>query len=393
MFGLNISLQFTVMVMIRNIIKEKVASQQRQLYGYGFESASLIQAKVLPPLLNRKDIVAQGPFGADRVATGIIGALQFIDQDLPQLQGIILCPTRELAYNVAGLAKSLGAYMKVDISIVTGGVSIKEQLEKLAKAPPHLLIATPGRLLDLINKGSISVDKVSLIILEETDELLNRGFAEDVENILKAVPSSKVQMCVFSEAVTMQVIDFSKKYVKNPACIKVHKRGLTLEGVKQYYVKVPDESTKLEVLYDLLSNLEFTQVPIYVNSSTTAESIAQYMRGKELSLPLSLVHSSMSAEEREKNIKEFRTGATRIIILTDIPEAEDDSIWKSLIVLNYDLPELKENYIRRTSRSSIHGRKGIAINLVAPNSIGALSELEKFYATRIDPLPHDLSSI
>ena len=278
--------------------------------------------------------------------------------------------------------------MKVKVQACVGGTMIKQDIANL-KMGVHVIVATPGRVIDLIKKEYIKLDSLSLFILDEADEMLSRGFKAQIQEIFKFLPPD-VQVGLFSATMPREILDISKDFMRDPARILVKKEKLTLEGIRQYYVAIPEEKYKFNVLSDIYKNLEIQQALIYCNSRKRVEYLTADMRKSDFTV--SAIHGEMKQEERSQIMKEFRTGSSRVLITTDLL-ARGIDVQQVSLVINYELPIGKESYLHRIGRSGRFGRKGTAINFVTPKDAAFLKELQEYYQTEISVLPQDLSQI
>lgn len=360
----------------------------RGIYGYGFNRPSPIQQKGILPLMMKKDTIAQAQSGTGKTATFAIAILQLIDTNIDKVQSLIVSPTRELALQTNRVLCDLGEYLKVKVQACVGGTMIKQDIQNLKKGV-HVIVATPGRVIDLIKKEFLKLDSLSLFILDECDEMLSRGFKAQIQEIFKHLPPD-VQVGLFSATVTKEVIDISKDFMRDPAKILVKKENLTLEGIRQYYVAIPEEKHKIDVLTDLYKNLEIQQALIYCNSRKRVEFLTAEMKKRDFTV--SSMHGEMKQDERNKIMKEFRTGSSRVLISTDLL-ARGIDVQQVSLVINFELPMTKEQYLHRIGRSGRFGRKGTAINFVTPKDAMFLKEVQEYYHTEVGPLPQDLSQI
>ena len=232
----------------------------RGIYTYGFEKPSSIQKKAILPIINGSDIIAQAQSGTGKTATFVIGSLQLIDEKLKKLQLIILAPTRELAIQIQTVVKSLSEYMKIENHLLIGGQSIRDDLDKLDKGV-HVVIGTPGRVFDMMKRNALHVEKLKMFVLDEADEMLSRGFQEQIYDIIQFIPKN-TQIGIFSATMSDNTYELSKNFMNNPVEILVKNDDLTLEGIKQYYVNIENDFQKFDVLIDIYQNLTVSQTII-----------------------------------------------------------------------------------------------------------------------------------
>ena len=358
----------------------------RGIYSYGFEKPSNIQYKSIPIINKSKDIIAQSQSGTGKTGAFVIGILNNIDISLKKTQYIIITPTHELAKQILKVIESLSSYMEVTMAKVIGKTNINESIIELKK-DPQIIVATPGRLLDMINKRHVFTDSIKTLILDEADEILSSGFMDSIYNIIKSVPKT-AQICLYSATMPKEILDLTNYFMDDPAMLLVNKDELTLEGIKQFYIDLKQYNWKFDVLYDIYETINITQSIIYVNSKTVLHNL--YDRLSRDEFPVSYIHGDMITKEREENLDNFKNGKTRILLSTDLLSRGID-IQQLSLVINFDLPKNKETYIHRIGRSGRYGRKGTAINFVTSEDISYMKEIESFYNTQIMEMPQNLA--
>lgn len=359
----------------------------RGIYGYGFEAPSAIQQRGIMPIIKGRDTIAQAQSGTGKTATFTIGVLQMLDRNIPKCQALILAPTRELANQIQKVALALGDYLKIISHACVGGTSVREDMRILQNC--QLVVGTPGRVLDLIGRKFLPTDELGFLVLDEADEMLSRGFRDQIFDIFQEMPN-KIQVCLFSATIPQDVLEVTEKFMRTPVQILVKKEMVTLEGIKQFYVGVEDEQWKLDTLCDLYETLTITQAIIYCNTRRKVDWLTEQMTRKDHTV--SSMHGDMSSEERSLVLKEFRNGASRVLITTDLL-ARGIDVQQVSLVINYDLPKNRENYIHRIGRSGRFGRKGVAINFVTNDDVRAMREIEQFYNTAIIEMPMNVADL
>jgi len=360
----------------------------RGIYAYGFEKPSAIQQRGILPVIQKRDTIAQAQSGTGKTATFSIAALQRLDLNEPQCQVLVLAPTRELAQQIHKVMKSLGTYLDVSTRACVGGTAVREDIQQLANGV-QIVVGTPGRVNDMISRGALRLKALKLFVLDEADEMLSRGFKEQIYDCFQYLPS-EVQVALFSATMPNEILQLTERFMRNPVRILVKKEELTLDGIKQYYVAVEKEDYKLATLYDLYESLTITQAIIYCNTRRKVMWLTDKM--KQHDFTVSAMHGEMYQKERELIMKEFRSGSTRVLITTDLL-ARGIDVYTVSLVINYDLPMNRENYIHRIGRSGRYGRKGVAINFVCDEDEPKLRDIETFYNTKIDELPMEVDSI
>ena len=359
----------------------------RGIYGYGFEKPSPIQQKAILPMIQGKDVLAQAQSGTGKTATFAIGTLQLVDTKLNEVQTLILAPTRELATQISDVYKFLGEFLKVKVHVFIGGTNVKNDIKTLENGI-HVVIGTPGRVLDMIKKGFLKLSYLKSFVLDEADEMLSKGFLENMKEVISYI-SKDCRVCLFSATMPKEIVSLTNLFMTDPAKILVKNEALTLDGIKQYFLLLKKD-WKMEALFDLYKNLDIAQAIIFCNSKKTVESLTEEM--KKAGHAVSAISSGLEMAVRDQVMKEFRAGATRVLITTDLLSRGID-VQQVSIVINYELPNQKETYIHRIGRSGRFGRKGTAINFVTPEEKDQLEEIQTFYNTTIEPLPHDLSDL
>ncbi|CAH02843.1 Tif2/Tif1 [Kluyveromyces lactis] len=360
----------------------------RGIFGYGFVEPSAIQQRAILPIIEGKDVLAQAQSGTGKTGTFSIAALQNIDEKIKAPQGLILAPTRELALQIQKVVMALAIHMDVKVHACIGGTSLQEDSEAL-RGGAQIIVGTPGRVFDMIDRRIFKTDNIKMFILDEADEMLSTGFKEQIYNIFTMLPPTS-QVVLLSATMPGDVLEVTSKFMKDPVRILVKKDELTLEGIGQYYVNVEEEQYKYDCLTDLYDSISVTQAVIFCNTRRKVEELTERLR--ENNFTVSAIYSDLQQQERDTIMKEFRSGSSRILISTDLL-ARGIDVQQVSLVINYDLPSNKENYIHRIGRGGRFGRKGIAINFVTNKDIGAMRELERFYSTQIEELPSSISEL
>ncbi|CAD2221234.1 translation initiation factor 4A [Angomonas deanei] len=362
----------------------------RGIYSYGFEKPSSIQQRAIAPLTRGGDIIAQAQSGTGKTGAFSIGLLQRLDfRHDNVLQAIVLSPTRELAMQTAEVIGRIGEYLaegKQFCETFVGGTRVQDDLKKL-QAGIVVAVGTPGRVQDLLKRGALKADSIRIIVLDEADEMLSQGFADQVGDVFRFLPRD-VQVALFSATMPEDVLDLTKKLMRDPTRILVKRESLTLEGIKQFYVDVEEEH-KIDTLMDLYETVSIAQSVIFANSRRKVDYIARTLN--ENNHTVSAIHADMTKEERERVMNTFRSGSSRVLVTTDLV-ARGIDVHHVNIVINYEIPMNKENYLHRIGRGGRYGRKGVAINFVSQKDAELLSEIEAHYHTQIEELPVDFAA-
>ena len=360
----------------------------RGVYAYGFEKPSLIQHRSIPILLEGRDVIAQAQSGTGKTGAFSIGSLSRVDEQVKDNQVLILSPTRELADQTFKVIKELSNYTEITSCKVVGGTSVSDGIRDLRKKP-HIIVGTPGRILDMIEKKHIFTEHIKTFIIDEADEMLSHGFQDLIYSLFKYIPKN-TQVGLFSATFPEDLVDLSDKFMNNPTKILVNKEELTLEGISQYYINVKHNNWKYDVLTDIYNTINIAQCIIYINSKNRLEEI--YNELSKESFPVGMIHGNLMTKEREQIMNKFRQGEIRILLSTDLLSRGID-VQQLSLVINYDLPIQKETYIHRIGRSGRYGRKGVAINFVTDRDLPDLEELQTFYNTKIEEMPQNIAEI
>ena len=359
----------------------------RGIYTYGFEQPSKIQQLAIVPMSTHVDILAQSQSGTGKTGAFTIGALSIVDTTIKAPQVLVICPTRELSQQTERVAGSIGSYMNLKVLSATGGNPLRSDIQTL-KAGAQFIVGTPGRIFDLIRRGDLVLDKMKYVILDEADQMLEDLFAEQIKAILSNKFPSMTRLALFSATMPQNVLDIAENYLTNPIRILLPPDEVTLDGIKQYYVGLDREEWKLPVLLDIYQQITVNQALIYVNKRQKAEWLAKQLSSHGFTLMY--IHGEMDVAERKKRMDDFRTGSVRVLISTDLL-ARGIDVQQISLVINYEMPIQRENYVHRIGRSGRYGKKGVAINLICGDEMNAVKEIETHYSTTIHELPEDLS--
>ncbi|KAJ7178927.1 P-loop containing nucleoside triphosphate hydrolase protein [Mycena filopes] len=354
----------------------------RGIYAYNFEKPSAIQQRAILPITQGRDVIAQAQSGTGKTATFSISILQSIDVTVRETQALVLSPTRELATQIQSVVLALGDYMNVQCHACIGGTSIGEDIRKLEYGQ-HVVSGTPGRVFDMIRRRSLRTRNIKMLVLDEADELLNKGFKDQIYDVYRYLPPA-TQVVLLSATLPYDVLEMTTKFMTDPIRILVKRDELTLEGIKQFFVAVEKEDWKFDTLCDLYDTLTITQAVIFCNTRRKVDWLTEKMRASNFTV--SSMHGEMAQKERDAIMAEFRGGTSRVLITTDV-WARGIDVQQVSLVINYDLPANRENYIHRIGRSGRFGRKGVAINFVTVDDVRILRDIEQFYSTQIDEMP------
>uniref|UniRef100_A0A8C9SRR5 RNA helicase n=1 Tax=Scleropages formosus TaxID=113540 RepID=A0A8C9SRR5_SCLFO len=355
----------------------------RGIYAYGFEKPSAIQQRAIKQIIKGRDVIAQSQSGTGKTATFCVSVLQCLDIQVTPFQSYVC--TYDVIFGSLSLHQvllALGDFMNVQCHACIGGTNVGEDIRKLDYGQ-HVVAGTPGRVFDMIRRRSLRTRAIKMLVLDEADEMLNKGFKEQIYDVYRYLPPA-TQVVLISATLPHEILEMTNKFMTDPIRILVKRDELTLEGIKQFFVAVEREEWKFDTLCDLYDTLTITQAVIFCNTKRKVDWLTEKMR--EANFTVSSMHGDMPQKERESIMKEFRSGASRVLISTDVWARGLDVPQVSLII-NYDLPNNRELYIHRIGRSGRYGRKGVAINFVKNDDIRILRDIEQYYSTQIDEMP------
>ena len=361
------------------------------IYAYGFEKPSAIQQRAIKPIVLGRDVIAQSQSGTGKTAVFSIASLQLLDTSSSRdVQVLVLSPTRELAEQSQRVMQSLGDFMNVNCHACIGGKSLGLDIKELERGGVQIVSGTPGRVYDLIKRNNLKMDRLKLMILDEADEMLSRGFKDQIYDIYRFLPPS-CQVVLMSATLPSTVLEMTTKFMNDPIKILVKRDELTLEGISQFFISVSKEEWKFDTLCDLYDTMTITQAVIFCNTKQKVDWLATKL--KENNFTVSSIHGDLDQDQRDKVMEEFRSGSSRVLIATDLWGRGIDVQQVSLVIC-YDLPSNRELYIHRIGRSGRFGRKGIAINFVKDgDDTRLLKDIEQFYSTQIDEMPANIGDL
>lgn len=354
----------------------------RAVTDMGFEAASPIQAKAIPLEIEGKDIIGQAQTGTGKTAAFGIPLLQKIDPKNKKLQAVVLCPTRELAIQVADEIRSLAKYMHgIKVLPIYGGQEIVKQIRSL-KDGVQVIIGTPGRVMDHMRRKTIKFGQVHTVVLDEADEMLNMGFLEDMETILSELPEER-QTVMFSATMPAAIAEIAKKFQKEPEIVKVVKKDLTVPKVTQYYYEVKPKN-KIEVMCRLLDMYAPKLSVVFCNTKRQVDELVLALQGRGYFAEG--LHGDLKQMQRDRVMNGFRKGRTDILVATDVA-ARGIDVDDVEAVFNYDIPQDEEYYVHRIGRTGRAGREGKAFSLVVGKEVYKLRDIQRYCKTKIVPQP------
>ena len=354
----------------------------RAVEDMGFEEASPIQAQAIPELLKGKDVVGQAQTGTGKTAAYSIPLLMSIEPELKKPQAVVLCPTRELAIQVADEIRKLAKYMS-DIKVlpVYGGQEIVKQIKSL-KNGVQIIVGTPGRVMDHMRRKTVKFDEVKMVVLDEADEMLDMGFREDMETILAGTSDDR-QTVMFSATMPKPILDIAGRFQKDPYVIKVVRKELTVENIEQFYYEVRPKN-KPELLCRLIDIYNPKLSVVFCNTKRQVDELISELKGRGYFADG--IHGDMKQQQRDRVMSDFRSGKTEILIATDVA-ARGIDVDDVDIVFNYDLPQDEEYYVHRIGRTGRAGREGVALSFVSGKEAYKLKEIERYCKTKIKAKP------
>ncbi|MEC1636205.1 ATP-dependent RNA helicase DbpA [Bacillus mojavensis] len=352
----------------------------RALEGLGYTEPTEVQRNVIPAALERKDLVVKSQTGSGKTAAFGIPLCELADWDENKPQALVLTPTRELAVQVKEDITNIGRFKRIKATAVFGKSSFDKQKAEL-KQKSHIVVGTPGRVLDHIEKGTLPLDRLSYLVIDEADEMLNMGFIDQVEAIIKHLPTERTTM-LFSATLPEDIEKLSRQYMQNPEHIEIKAAGLTTRNIEHAVIQVREEN-KFSLLKDVLITENPDSCIIFCRTKEHVNQLTDEL--DDLGYPCDKIHGGMIQEDRFDVMNEFKRGEYRYLVATDVA-ARGIDIENIALVINYDLPLEKESYVHRTGRTGRAGNQGKAISFVAPFEKRFLAEIEDYIGFGIQTL-------
>ncbi|KAL3131898.1 hypothetical protein ABBQ38_007603 [Trebouxia sp. C0009 RCD-2024] len=360
----------------------------RGIYQYGFEKPSAIQQRAIGPILGTRDVIAQAQSGTGKTSMIALALCQKVDNRHFKTQALVLSPTRELATQTDKTVRALGEFLKLKSHCCIGGKSIGDDIRVL-ESGAQIVSGTPGRVFDMIKRRSLDTREMKILVLDEADEMLNKGFREQIYDVYRYLPPD-IQVILVSATLPHDVLEMTHKFMQDPVRVLVKRDELTLEGIKQFFVSVEKEEWKFDTLCDLYDTLTITQAVIFCNTKRKVDWLTEKMQQNNFTV--ASMHGDMPQQERDAIMQSFRGGEARVLISTDV-WARGLDVQQVSLVINYDLPNNRELYIHRIGRSGRYGRKGVAINFVKSDDIRILRDIEQYYSTQVDEMPMNVADL
>jgi ATP-dependent RNA helicase RhlE len=355
----------------------------KALKDKNYSELTKIQEKAIPVILKGKDVLGSAQTGTGKTAAFAIPIIQNLyriagQQQKAKINALIVTPTRELAIQIDENVSAYSKYTRIKHAVIFGGVKQGMQVEKLRKGV-HILTATPGRLLDLIDQGFIDLNNLQVLVLDEADRMLDMGFIHDIKKLLKLIPKNR-QSLFFSATMPKNIVKLSDEILRNPVRVKVSPVSSTAETILQsvYYT---NKSNKKDVLSKILKDTGDEQVLLFSRTKHGADRISQYLKKQKISS--GVIHGDKAQNHRQKMMKHFKAGFIRVLVATDIA-ARGIDIHKLQYVVNFDIPNVAEDYVHRIGRSGRAGEDGIAISICEPEENTFIKDIEKLIKLKIN---------
>eukprot|EP00758_Cryptobia_borreli_P017755 Tbor_TRINITY_DN6220_c0_g4::TRINITY_DN6220_c0_g4_i2::g.1796::m.1796/K13025/EIF4A3, FAL1; ATP-dependent RNA helicase len=357
------------------------------MYAYGFKQPSAIQQRIIMPFIQGRDITAQASSGTGKTSAVAICLLQKVNEKLRETQALVISPTRELACQTQSLCMNLGQHMGVSSHACTGGKSREEDSRHL-DAGSQIVSGTPGRIFDMIMRRNLRPASIKVLVIDEADEMLGKGFKDQIHDIYRFLPP--VQVVLISATMHADVLEMTNKFMSDPIRILVSRDEITVDTIKQFFVDVEKEEYKYTTLKDLYEQMNVSQAVIFCNTRKKVTWLSKKLVYEKFAV--TSMHGDMTQEERNEIMKKFRAGESRVLVTTDV-WARGIDVEQISVVVNYDLPLNRELYIHRIGRAGRFGRTGIAINLVKKDELKILKDIEQYYGTNIEELPDIIDDV
>ncbi len=355
---------------------------QKAIRDMGFEEPTPIQLLAIPPIRQGKDVVGQAYTGTGKTAAFGIPVLERINPSDRRVQSIILCPTRELAIQVSEELRRLSAYMKgIRVVPIYGGQPIERQFSALRQGV-HIVIGTPGRVMDHMRRKTLSLAAVNLVVLDEADVMLDMGFRDDIETILRGIPRNR-QIVLFSATMPSEILELAKRYQNDPQVLKVVHRQLTVPVIDQVYFEV-QERMKPELLSRLIDLNHLKSSLVFCNTKRRVDELVNIFQARGYSVEG--LHGDMNQSQRERVLEKFRRGEIEILIATDVA-ARGIDVEGIEAVFNYDVPQDEEYYVHRIGRTGRAGKTGRAFTFVSGRDMQKMREIQRYTGARIVQRP------
>jgi len=361
----------------------------RGIFSFGFENPSPIQKRAIKPIIEKNDVIAQAQSGTGKTGAFTISSIEVVDETVQETQALIMAPTRELAIQIIGVLDKMSTFIDgLKTKLLIGGTPMDKDIIDIEKKP-QIIVGTPGRVHDMLRRRKINTKFIKLLILDEADEMLSAGFKEQIYNIFNFL-GNDVQVGLFSATLPLEIQAITEKFMRDPVKILVKTESITLEGIKQYYVALEDDSQKYETIKDIFESISLSQCIIYCNSIKRVNDLNEALIKD--GFPVCCIHSGMEKDERMNAYKEFSSGGARVLISSNLT-ARGIDVQQVSTVINFDVPKDVHTYIHRIGRSGRWGRKGMGINFITRRDIRLIRDIEQYYDTQIEEMPAQISCL
>jgi|TARA_B110000967_G_C18898121_1_gene572352 translation initiation factor 4A len=359
----------------------------RGIFSYGFENPSPIQKRAIKPIIEKNDVIAQAQSGTGKTGAFTISTIEVVDETVQETQALIMAPTRELAIQIIGVLDKMSTFIDgFKTKLLIGGTPMDKDIVDIEKNP-QVIVGTPGRVHDMLRRKKINTKFIKLLVLDEADEMLSAGFKEQIYNIFHFLKND-IQVCLFSATLPVEIQTITEKFMRSPVKILVKTESITLEGIKQYYIALEDDSQKYETIKDIFESISLSQCIIYCNSIKRVNDLNEALIKD--GFPVCCIHSGMEKDERTKSYKDFSSGGSRVLISSNLT-ARGIDVQQVSTVINFDVPKDIHTYIHRIGRSGRWGRKGMGINFITRRDIRLIRDIEQYYDTQIEEMPAQIS--
>jgi translation initiation factor 4A len=373
----------------------------RGIRNHGLEKPTEVQQRTIRPMLHGQDLIVQAGNGSGASTALAIGVLGHIRPHLTCCQAIVLTATRELAQQFHKTALELGAYLQITLAVVFGGGGIRDQIDSV-RAGPHVVIGTSGRVYDMISKRHLRVDDVQCCVLDQADEMLSRGYQDQIHDIVKALPPN-VQVCVSSASMFSGTTHLATKLMHNAVRIAVKTEELSLDGIRHFYVAIEKAEWKADTICDLFECVDFRKAIVYCNTRRKVDYVVDFM-AKQTSwqersaATISTMHADLDQRERDAILREFHSATAPVILVsTDILPRHGQEDLDLSFVLNFDLPQNMDNYLHRVGQRTgfrrRYANRGVALNFVMNEDVRLMKDIERYYHVQMEEMPMDIADL
>lgn len=347
----------------------------------GFETATPVQEETINLMLEKRDIIVQAPTGSGKTCAFGIPIIELIDMGKRNTQFVILCPTRELVIQITEVLHKLTLYIHgVRICPIYGGAHINSQISALRRKP-QIIVATPGRLMDHIRRKTVFLDQVSCVVLDEADRMLDMGFRDDIDTILKNIPTDR-QTILFSATLSNEIKQIAKEYQKDAKTVHIKQDTLTVDTVKQYYARIP-KNKKIQAIKAFLEEKQFNKCLIFVGTKSMADTLTEELLKSEFAA--AAIHGDLYQRKRDAVMSKYREGVVNILVATDIASRGID-VDNIDAVINFDIPDDSESYVHRIGRTGRANQSGVAYTFLSAKEQSKLESIIKDTKANIEPM-------